>query len=95
MPLVLKVYLYLFQFDNTVGPAVLSLKGGSQGFPLAHICMTLHYFQGTNKNKKTFVTHCESLVHSCDAYLTVLSLHPLATIVKLINQSVCCTVVTQ
>ena len=38
--LVLKVYLYLFQFDNTVGPAVLSLKGGSQGFPLAHICMT-------------------------------------------------------
>ena len=38
--LVLKVYLYLFQFDNTVGPAVLSLKGGSQVFPPAHISMT-------------------------------------------------------
>ena len=44
-------------------------------------------------NKKTFVTHSESLVHSCDACLTVLNLHPLATIVKLINQSVCCTMV--
>ena len=71
MPLVLKVYIYLFQFDNTVGPAVLSLKGGSQGFPPAHICITPDYFHGTNKNKKTFVTHYESLVHSCDAYLTL------------------------
>ena len=47
MSLVLKVYLYLFQFDNAVGPAVLSLKGGSQGFPPAHICMTPNYFHGT------------------------------------------------
>ena len=45
--LVLKVYLYLFQFDNTVGPAVLSLKGGSQGFPSAQISMTPDYFHGT------------------------------------------------
>ena len=45
--LVLKVYLYLFQFDNTVDPAVLSLKGGSQGFPPALICMTPDYFHGT------------------------------------------------
>ena len=45
--LVLKVYLYLFQFDNTVGPAVLSLKGGSQGFPPAHICMTPDHFHET------------------------------------------------
>ena len=39
--LVLKylIYLYLFQFDITVGHAVLSLKGGSQGFPPAHICI--------------------------------------------------------
>ena len=36
-------------------------------------------------NKKTFVTHSESLVHSCDACLTVLNLHPLSTIVKLIR----------
>ena len=41
-------------------------------------------------NKKTFVAH-ESLVHSCDAYLTVFRLHPLVAIAKLINQSVCCT----
>ena len=46
-------------------------------------------------NKKTFVTHYESLVHSFDAYLTVLSWHPLVTIVTLINQSVCCTMVIQ
>ena len=45
--LVLKVYLHLSQFDNTIGPAVLSLKGGSQGFPPAHICMTPDYFHGT------------------------------------------------
>ena len=46
-------------------------------------------------NKKTFVTHSESLVHSCDACLTVLNLHPLATIVKLINQRLCCSMVIQ
>ena len=45
--LVLKVYLYLFQFDNTVGPAVLSLKGGSQGFPRVHICMSPDHFHET------------------------------------------------
>ena len=45
--LVLKVYLYLFQFDNTVGPAVLSLKGGSQGFPPVHICVSPDHFHET------------------------------------------------
>ena len=63
MSLVFKVYHYLFQFDNTVGPALLSLRVGSRDyiplcrwesvathrliFPLAHISLTPDSFYGT------------------------------------------------